>query len=294
MVQFLRDGMTRADHADAVRGLVGLMVANGYDPFTAELKRQAQAAVPGYGGYSVWDYLRVVAPRFATPKALTLNGTPLNEALLACADLTEAFRKRTGAQIVNLAVLTDGEASRSVAVEAGANPAQEYRKGPDGWDRFPNTVLRWGTKQYQFTDTTGKRWARHGETEALIRYLRDRTGARVYGFFLMPENVATKAVKGHRYTWSSPAQQAAAVAQMDAEGSAVVPHAAYDEFYVVGVATRTEGEDFMDRLDPTALSARKIANSFVKGMQSRSTTRSIMVRFADCFATGKPSQHRMR
>jgi hypothetical protein len=116
----------------------------------------------------------------------------------------------------------------------------------------------------------------------------------VYGFFLMPENVATKAVKGHRYTWSSPAQQAAAVAQMDAEGSAVVPHAAYDEFYVVGVATRTEGEDFMDRLDPTALSARKIANSFVKGMQSRSTTRSIMVRFADCFATGKPSQHRMR
>jgi hypothetical protein len=84
------------------------------------------------------------------------------------------------------------------------------------------------------------------------------------------------------------------VEQLDSEGSCIVPHPAYDEYYLVGIADRTEDENFMDRLDPTALSARKIASSFAKGMANRSTSRTIMVRFTDCFATGKPSQHKMR
>jgi hypothetical protein len=294
MVQFLRSGLSRADHADAVRGMVGLMLVNGYEPFNAELRTRVATVKPNHYGYGHYDDVRVLAPGFSYPMALTLNGTPLNEALLACADITEAFRKRTGAQIVNLAVLTDGEATRSVSVYGAKKAGAGYAKDAQGWDRYPSTVLRWGTKQYNFTDTSGGRWGRQCETESLIRYLRDRTGARVYGFFLMGDKTAQRYVKGSSIAWKSPAQQAAAVAQMDAEGSAVVPHAAYDEFYIVGIATRTESEDFMDRLDASALSQRKIASSFVKGMQGRSTTRTIMVRFADCFATGKPSQHNMK
>ena len=294
MVQFLRSGLSRAEHADAVRGMVGLMLVNGYEPFNAELRTRVATVKPNHYGYGHYDDVRVLAPGFSYPMALTLNGTPLNEALLACADLTEAFRKRTGAQIVNLAVLTDGEATRSVSVYGAKRAAAGYAKDAQGWDRYPSTVLRRGTKQYNFTDTAGGRWGRQCETESLIRYLRDRTGARVYGFFLMGDKNAQRYVKGSSIAWKSPAQQAAAVAQMDAEGSAVVPHAAYDEFYIVGIATRTESEDFMDRLDAAALSQRKIASSFVKGMQGRSTSRTIMVRFADCFATGKPSQHNMK
>jgi hypothetical protein len=300
MVQFLRSGMSRADHADAVRGMVGVMALHGYEPFTALLKTKAEAVKTSPHGYSYGyyhtDFIRTLAPKFQAPQALSLNGTPLNEGLLACADLVEAFRKRTGAQIVNLAVLTDGEATRSVSVYKGAAAKAGYKKDRAGYDRYPAVVLRWGSKQYPFVEANpkGGRWGRQVETDAIIRYLRDRTGARVYGFYLMSEKAASKTVKGGHFQFPTPQAQLAAVEQLDTEGSCIVPHPAYDEYYLVGIAARTEDEDFLDRLDASALSARKIASSFAKGMTNRSTSRTIMVRFTDCFATGKPSQHKMR
>lgn len=148
---------------------------------------------------------------------------------------------------MNITVLTDGEASRSVGVR-GAKRNAAYAKQDSGWERYPSTVLRWGGKQYAFTDTAA-RYGRQCETETIVRYLRDRTGARVYGFFLMAEKTAARYIKGSNLAWKTPVQQAAAVAQLDTDGSAVVPHPAYDEYYIVGIAGRTESEDFMDRLD---------------------------------------------
>ena len=297
MVQFLRSGMSRADHADAVRGMVSVMALHGYAPFNTVIHTKWQTMNPGNQYYySHHDGIRALAPKFAAPAALSLNGTPLNEGLLASADLIEAFRKRTGAQIVNLAVLTDGEATRSVSVHKGALARAGYKRDTAGWDRYPAVVLRWGTKQYPFMETNpkGGRFGRQCETDAIIRYLRDRTGARVYGFYLMGDKTAARTIKGHAFQFPTPQAQLAAVEQLDSEGSCIVPHPAYDEYYLVGIAERTEDENFMDRLDPNALSARKIASSFAKGMTNRSTSRTIMVRFTDCFATGKPSQHKMR
>jgi cobalamin biosynthesis protein CobT len=295
MVQFLRSGMSRADHADAVRGLISVMAMHGYAPFTEQMRPMAQAINPSVSAYYPTDYLYTIAPGFRAPQALSLNGTPLNEALLACADIVEAFRKRTGAQIVNLAVLTDGEASRSVGVHKGAVAKDGYKKDRAGYDRYPAVVLRWGSKQYSFVEIGANRYGRADETNAIIRYLRDRTGARCYGFFLASDKSAERMVKsGGYFAWKTPQQQEAAKQQLDTDGSCIVPHAAYDEYYLVGIDSRTESEDFMDRLDTTALSARKIASSFAKGMAARSTSRTIMVRFTDCFATGKPSQHTMR
>jgi len=297
MVQFLRSGMSRTDHTDAVRGMVSVMCLHGYAPFNTILQAKWQASNPGNQYYySHHTGVRALAPKFAAPEALSLNGTPLNEGLLASADLIEAFRKRTGAQIVNLAVLTDGDATRSVPVHMGAQARTGYKRAADGYDRMPSVVLRWGAKQYQFTEPnpTGGRWRRQCETDAIIRYLRDRTGARVYGFYLMDEKSAAKSIRGHVFQFPTPQAQQAAADQLDSEGSCIVPHRAYDEYYLVGIAGRTEAEDFMDRLDTSALTPRKIASSFARGMSNRSTTRTIMVRFTDCFATGKPSQQRMR
>jgi hypothetical protein len=292
MVQFLRDGMSRADHHDAVRGLIAVMAINGYKPFTDILRPEAHKINPQVGGYYQSEYLYTLAPGFRPPDALTLKGTPLNEALLACADLTEAFRKRTNAQIVNLAVLTDGEASRNIGVHAASSDDQHnYTKDSQGRDRREAIVLRWGSRQYSFTNTRATWTTDQFTTNVIIRYLRDRTGARVYGFFLTPLCRAKNFVKMYS---SSLQMQESAVAQMNHEGSCCMPHEAFDEYYVVGVDGRTESEDFMDRLDTPTMSARKIAASFAKGMIARSTSRTIMVRFADCFATGKPSQRTVR
>jgi len=295
MVQFLRSGMSRADHADAVRGLVSVMCLHQYEPFVNIVK--TKFAAEGHGTGSYYNHRAAVsyfAPKFAAPDALSLNGTPLNEGLLASAEIIEAFRQRTGAQIVNLAVLTDGDSTRTLTVHEGAQARAEYLRDRTGHTRYPAIVLRWGTKQYTFVDTTGRNYSRHNETNAIVRYLRDRTGARVYGFYLMNERSANRSVRGGYFRFPTHEAQQAAAAQLDADGSCIVPHEAYDEYYLVSIAPRTEAEDFMDRLDTSSLSARKIANSFAKGMQNRSTSRTIMVRFTDCFATGKPSQHKMR
>jgi hypothetical protein len=193
----------------------------------------------------------------------------------------ERFRARTHAQIVNLAVLTDGEASRRVPVHGAAKPAHT------GAARSPAVVLRHGARQYSFVDTKAGWSSRPEETNAIIRYVRERTGARVYGFFLMDSRGAQRYV-------SSMANGTALAATVKADGSVIVPHSAYDEYYVVGVARRTEDENFLDRVDAAAASPRKIANTFVRGMQTRSSSRTIMVRFTDCFATGKPSQHKLK
>jgi hypothetical protein len=298
MIQFLRSGMARADHADAVRGMVSVMALQGYAPFNTVIRAKWDAMNPGNNQYyySHHDGLHALAPKFAAPEALSLHGTPLNEGLLASADLIEAFRKRTGAQIVNLAVLTDGDATRHVGVHESPEESTSARvryRDRNGWERSRAVVLRWGSKQYPFKESGC--YGHQSETNAIIRYLRDRTGARVYGFYLMPDNQATRALKrGHHFKFPTSQAQQAAETQLDAEGSCILPHPAYDEYYLVGVATATEAEDFMDRLNPAALSARKIASSFAKGMSKRSSTRTIMVRFTDCFATGKPSQHKMR
>lgn len=294
MVQFLRSGMSRADHADAVRGMVSVMALHGYQPFNTIIRAQHDAVNNNPYYYTHHDGLRVLTPKFRAPEALSLNGTPLNEALLASADVIEAFRGRTGAQIVNLAVLTDGDATRQISVHKGASARAEYSRDSAGWTRHPATVLRWGTRQYPFVEANSVHRSRQTETEAIIRYVRDRTGARVYGFYLMMAKQAAKCVKGHAFQFGSAQAKQAAAEQLDAEGSCIVPHRAYDEYYLVGIAERTEDENFMDRLDTSALSARKIANSFARGMSNRSASRTIMVRFTDCFATGKPSQHKMR
>lgn len=297
MIQFLRSGMARADHADAVRGMVSVMTLQGYAPFNTIIRAKYDALYSGSRQY--WGHhegLLALAPKFAAPEALSLHATPLNEGLLASADLIEAFRKRTGAQIVNLAVLTDGDATRSVEVHESPEESTSARvryKDRNGWDRCRAVVLRWGSKQYPFKESGC--YGHRSETNAIIRYLRDRTGARVYGFYLMPDAQATRSLKrGHHFKFPTPQAQQAAEKQLDLEGSCILPHPAYDEYYLVGVAFATEAEDFMDRLNPTALSARKIASSFAKGMSKRSSTRTIMVRFTDCFASGKPSQHKMR
>lgn len=283
MVQFLRDGMSRAEHADAVRGLISTIALQGYEPFTQTLCEQIRAT-PGMSNYRTGyasDALNVLAPGFRAPPALSLHGTPLNEALLASADLVERFRARTSAQIVNLAVLTDGEASRRIAVHGAGKPAHP---GPG---RSPAVVLRHGTRQYSFVDTKAGWGHRTEETNAIIRYVRERSGARVYGFFLMDARGAQRYV-------STMDNGTALAARIKDDGSVILPHVAYDEYYMVAVARRTEDENFLDRVDASAAGARKIATTFVRGMQTRSSSRTIMVRFTDCFATGKPSQHKLK
>jgi len=295
MIQLLRSGLTRQAHNDAIRGIVALMAEHGYAPFNAHLTARYNAARPTRPFYSHHDAIRYFAPGFSTPYCMSLNGTPLNQALVATADITEAFRKRTGAQIVNVAVLTDGEASTGTRVfhSRGKHPADTNpnARAANGSPKYISTVLTHGGREYPLT-RNGAYGGVSAETDSLIRYIRERTGARVYGFYLMSEKQAERSL-----SWAAkPAQIEASKAMLDAEGSFIANHNSYDEYYIVGIPSETVGENFLDGVADanSGNTAKKIATAFVKGTASRNTSRAIMVRFADCFATGKPSLHTVR
>lgn len=291
MVQLIRSGLSRLVHADAVRGICGIMLDMNYHPFQKHISNACTLRDPSK---PMWTHgIQMVVAGYWTPPAFGLGGTPLNEALLATADIVDAFRANTGAQIVNVAVLTDGEASRSV--ECGTPAKQPVgiptsNAPPMGRPR-PETciVLRYRGKDYKLQDhaRAGSYFgSRQHSTIQLIKYIRDRCQACVYGFFLVSE----RSVAAHvRAAIPAGVRQTIALEQADREGSACIPHQAYDEYYIVGIASRTTSEDeFLDALPETA-TPKAIRKAFLKGAGDRNTSRSIMVRFADCFAIGKPS-----
>ena len=287
MVQLIRSGLTRTMHTNAVRGICGIMSDMHYQPFVKQISTACSTLSPSSPSYM--HNMQMLAPQYCTPAAFGLGGTPLNEALLATAEIVDAFRANTGAQIVNVAVLTDGEATRSI--ECGSTPARTDGSPSPVTSQATCIVLHHKGKDYKLQNAQngGYYGAREQETNQLIKYIHDRCEANVYGFFLVPERSITSYIRQSFPAGSSDPRTAIALEQADREGSACVPHTAYDEYYIVGVASRTTSED--DLLDalPAIATPKAIRKAFLKGAEQRNTSRSIMVRFADCFAVGKPS-----
>jgi hypothetical protein len=283
----IRSGLSRSVHADAVRGICGIMADMHYSPFVKHIATACTALDPSRAAYM--HGMQMLVPNYCTPAAFGLGGTPLNEALLATAEIVDAFRANTGAQIVNVAVLTDGEATRSI--ECGSTPARTDGSPSPFTSKATCIVLHHKGKDYKLQNAQngGYYGAREQETNQLIKYIHDRCDANVYGFFLVPERSITSYIRQSFTSPSSDPRTAIALEQADREGSACVPHTAYDEYYIVGVASRTTSEDDLLDLLPAIATPKAIRKAFLKGAELRNTSRSIMVRFADCFAVGKPS-----
>ena len=105
-----------------------------------------------------------------------LNGTPLNSALIAMNTLIPAFQKKTGVQVVNLCVLTDGDATDSVW----------YRQKGDGTscsiyssDSNTNSYGR----DLAEVNMVGKRAVeKFTDTSSIVRFLRTETGCNAINF----------------------------------------------------------------------------------------------------------------
>lgn len=106
----------------------------------------------------------------------TLNGTPLNAALAAMNTIVPQFKARTGVQIVNLCVLTDGDATDRIHLTStsdGGTTGLHNREGNIGW-------------RHDFSKVTlqGKRAvvAYEGREADLLRFLRVEQGINALGF----------------------------------------------------------------------------------------------------------------
>jgi hypothetical protein len=71
------------------------------------------------------------------------------------------------------------------------------------------------------------------------------------------------------------------------DGFAILPgHAGYDEFYCINMRPKVSKAITFDQLDADA-TLTKIKNAFIKSGNTKKSTRRIMVRFAEIFASNK-------
>ena len=118
------------------------------------------------------------------PSMLALGGTPLTECILSAINMVPDFKKRNKVQIVNTIFLTDGQGNGHFSIWNGEEfAAQNYRATPVIIDPVTKKHYQIGNNpsgMYRMTGNAGQL------DEVCLKVLKDRTDARVIGFYIAP------------------------------------------------------------------------------------------------------------
>ena len=197
--------------------------------------------------------------RSGMPSHYSLGCTPLNEAVLAAMEIVPEFQRRNDVQIVNAVFLSDGEG---------------HGIGIGGYYRDKSFLRDHKTrKTYECGNGVG------AETFCLIECLKDKTGCNTISIRLHDR----KDIRNLRYTyWSEDQQFAAAATQFRKENFVTIDVQGYDEYFIVKGDLKVEF-DALDNLGDNE-SFTKIRNAFMKGNNSKKSSRVIANRIVDIIA----------
>ena len=171
------------------------------------------------------------------PACEHLHSTPLNSTILLSRNVYERFKARTGAEIVNMVILTDGESDQCIKVANGY-----YESGDDGTKENRYTYVESGYHSNTFiTDNRTKnqvqvkgRQASKALNVALLEMMRTITGCNIVGFFLTNNVRGTVAselrIQGHDH---QPLHEEKIMEQYKRDRVAILTQAGYNEYYVV-------------------------------------------------------------
>lgn len=213
--------------------------------------------------------LYAIAKRQSNPLCDPLNGTPLNEAIVACEGLINEFRKTNGLQIVNTIVLTDGEAN-------GTGVDYDHQTYPykSGGNRY---MLRDDVMKKDYNVSSSSYGYPKDLTPVLLRILKDRTGSNVIGFFLN-----TNPLKNLYFRYFNGGNQEHYDKTMSfyRENKFIgVTSAGYDEYYVIDSRNNPNGSDKLQV--NSGMTKREIAKTFIKFSEKKSVNRVLLRRFME-------------
>jgi hypothetical protein len=199
---------------------------------------------------------------YLTPSKFQLGCTPLNESIVTALDIVPAFQESTGVQIVNAVFLTDGQ-GHSMGLRGGYST---------------KAVLHDPVTRKDYTPSESG-W--HGETNAYLEVLKDRTDCNVIGIYL----TTTKCVSGYRYSYLEEDDIADATKTWKTSNYAVASPSktSYDECYIIKGNIGSD-ESAMDALGEDA-SYTKIRNAFKKSANGNKTDKIIATKMIEVFAS---------
>ena len=241
------------------------------------------------------DGYQAVAP----PPFFHLNNTPTNSALLGMATLLPAFKAAKRLQVVNLVVLTDGEATDSLT-------SYNYAKQNGDQGGRNQSTLVWRDTTTRKTYATGVR--RHGyinqhssqeQTEVVLQLVKDRTGVNTICLRLEGSSSGGSAVRSLvRRSLTTPGVEltsqkmdqdhafatAASEKFQDAGWYALGKTQGFDQ-YIIVKSEYAHDHTSIDSVDMSAKSAlRDLRKNFTKMMANRNNNRPLLAQIADILA----------
>jgi len=205
------------------------------------------------------------------PSMLQLNGTPLDDTILAAHEVVMNFRRRNNLQVVNCAILTDG---------CGASHGFQ-----DCSLRNPYTGIVYGDRPEHRQGQN-----RMTSTNLLLRSLRETTGCNLIGMYLHsgknPHNCwgwvkdeynsyaygESENTKKQKKTWKD---ENFCIADGDSASQ-------YDEAYIISAGTKVKQE--MELPEASQVSHVKLRNTFVNNLKRKGMSRTLIRRFVEMIA----------
>jgi hypothetical protein len=214
------------------------------------------------------------------PDCEHMHSTPLNATVLLSRNIFERFKARTGAEIVNMVILTDGDSDQCVRACDGHYESvsdRRYRQIESGW--YTNTF---------FTDNRTKtqvqvkgRHASKSVNVALLEMMRQVTGCNIVGFYLAGN--VRNTVQTELRSQSDQHQYAHEEKIMEGykkDRVAILTQAGYNEYYIVKNDLAIN-DDFEVATDANV---RDIGRAFRKMQKGKVLNRVLLNRFIKMIA----------
>ena len=213
------------------------------------------------------------------PSIMRLNSTPLHESLMVSGDLLRRFKERTGADIVNMVYLTDGESDGYIQYY----DTYEHREAGDELGAFAIqrnqniTITDAATGVSIQTDQPYQRGQR-----MLVDLLRKSTGANVVNFHLGGSNMRREVEErlfDYRMEQRNPDLLEKILETARKTKVAIIENKGWSELYVIrGSQMHFEDEEL------TATTKKDIARNFMKMQKGKLLNRVLLNRFIQMIA----------
>ena len=207
------------------------------------------------------------------PRSFYLGGTPLDEALVLAIPMIRKFQSRTGAEILNMIVLSDG-ASHRMEVFQPNKYGNVSAEGIYGRSVLHLTDRKSGTK-IEVSNKTGRRVDMTG---GLLELLKKSVKCNLVGFFISSPRDFRYAyshyMRGDMFEYETVRKE------WMREKTAVATDCGYDELYIIkggkSLAVKDEGLNV-----DSGASKAKLTSAFKKMQKGKLANRVVLTKFVE-------------
>ena len=218
------------------------------------------------------------------PDADSLSSTPMNDALILSASLLKNFREKTGVQICNLVVLSDGE-SNPLYHRADIQDDGSVIQGGfgSGWGQPSTDTFLYDEMTRCTENAEGRGWDRKNQTAFILEGLKARTDTRIVGFFVLPAN--GRNAKSELAQLVGRGKVDDLYADLKKDGAVTTGCRGYDVRFAIrgGSSLNTDDSNPLDSVADGAKVAQ-IRNAFKKGSKGKIKSRVLLKKFVETIA----------